>query len=140
MRTKIKGRFDEKGFSLMELMIVVAIVAILAAIAIPAYTNYVLRTKVKLAGADLAALTAVIENHRQRTLNYPSDAGVTQFVKWRPTSDPSEFSFDYEPSGDGFVVSASWEQDGKLSGCQLTLDQDHEKSASSTCMVDDRWK
>lgn len=34
-----------RGFTLIELMIVVAIVAILAAIAYPSYTNYVLRTR-----------------------------------------------------------------------------------------------
>ncbi len=35
-----------RGFSLIELMVVIAIVAILSAVAVPAYKNYVLRTKV----------------------------------------------------------------------------------------------
>lgn len=129
-----------QGFSLLELMVVVAIVAIVAAIAIPAYSNYVLRTKVKVAAADLSALTAVVENQRQRTLNYSAEQGVNQFSQWRPASDEAEFSFDYVPGDDGYVVSAQWLKDGKLAGCELTLNQNHTKSASSTCMVNDQWR
>lgn len=65
----------ERGFTLIELMIVVAIIAILASIGYPSYINYINRAKIIDATATLSDYRIRLEQYYQDNRKY-GDSGV----------------------------------------------------------------
>jgi prepilin-type N-terminal cleavage/methylation domain-containing protein len=70
---------DSKGFTLVELMVVVSIIAILAAIAIPIYTNYVYRGK--QAEAKTYLMTLKVEEEQFHAENNCYTTTITDLVE-----------------------------------------------------------
>lgn len=67
---------DERGFTLIELMIVVAIIGILAAVAIPNFMNARDRAKIAAAASVLGSLRTALEMYMTDENQYPVDSGT----------------------------------------------------------------
>jgi type IV pilus assembly protein PilE len=74
-------RLVQRGFTLLEVMIVVAIIAILASVALPAYTDHVRRGQVSEAGTYLANTRVKMEQSFQNDRAYtcPADLGGPRY-------------------------------------------------------------
>jgi prepilin-type N-terminal cleavage/methylation domain-containing protein len=104
MLTRINGRISgDRGFTLIELIVVVIVVAVLAAIAIPLYIGYVKSARVSEATARLGSIMKAAKNYYQRFDAWPTAKNVEGF--YGDFSETNHFSYDLG-EGEGFVIIA----------------------------------
>jgi type IV pilus assembly protein PilA len=107
----------QKGFTLIELMIVIAIIGILAAIAIPAYQNYTIRAQVSEGASLVGGLETAFDecyankgNAAAGFCDNNTDVGVTNRISGTYVSDvelsPGRITVTYGPNANSNINTA----------------------------------
>lgn len=115
----------QAGFTLLELMIVVAIVSILAAIALPAYQDYVIRGHIPDATGNLATKRTQLEQYFQDNRSYDTAPACDDDTS---TSDYFDFTCPTQ-SVTTYTLKATGK--GMMAGFVFTIDQDNVKATTA---------
>ncbi|WP_456448210.1 pilin [Thiolapillus sp.] len=107
---------QQSGFTLIELMIVVAIVGILAAIAIPAYRDYMTRSKVSECAASLGACKTSVAEFSASRGHMPANATSAGC-----STTASQYCDTLTVAGGAITIQVSGTGDATADACSLTL-------------------
>lgn len=122
-----------RGFTLIEIMVVVGIVAILIAIAVPSYSRYVLKSRRLDGQSNLLKIQTRLEEYFVQNESYP--VNTTNF----PIPSSTYYQYSYVPSGGNtaYTITATAlgnqanDQEGSTSCNSLSVDSQNNKTPTA---------
>jgi type IV pilus assembly protein PilE len=125
---------NESGFSLVELMIVIAIIGILTAIALPNYNDYITRGKVTEATSKISELGVRMEQYFQDNRTYvgaPACNNSAQGTKF--------FTFSCSAAATATTFTLQAVGTASMAGFTYTLDQNGTKGSTIAAPARANW-
>jgi len=122
---------QQTGYTLVELMIVVAILTVLAGIAIPIYNNYIAEARLQAVRQNAEPLRLALEDYFLDNQTYVTGTWVpggattleTGAMGWRPDGDGDRYSYTVTAPAGGAIAD----------GYRLTVTDTTSAAATVTC-------
>ena len=125
---RVKTLKNAKGFTLIEVMVVVAIIGILSAIALPSYSDYVLRASLTEATTALSDARVRMEQFYADNRNY--GAGAACGLNFAATEKFS-LACTVSAGGQGYVITANGIASSNTNGFAYSVNQTNTRTTVS---------